>query len=73
MLSAAWQEIVPADAIRTGAQRLLRVHPQRAADALQLAAAIAASEGDPETLAFVCLDDRLAETAAREGFSLVRA
>ncbi len=73
MLSAAWQEVVPADVIRATAQRLLRVHPLRAADALQLAAAIAASEQDPETLAFVCLDDRLAEAAAREGFPLVRA
>lgn len=71
-LARAWQEVVPADVIRSTAQRLVRVHPLRAADALQLAAAIAASEQDPASLAFVCLDDRLSEAAAREGFPLVR-
>jgi hypothetical protein len=71
-VSAAWQEVVPADAIRATAQRLLRVHSLRSADALQLGAAIAASEQDPESLPFVCLDDRLAEAVSREGFPLVR-
>jgi predicted nucleic acid-binding protein len=50
------------------ARRLLRVHALSAADALQLAAAIAASEADPASLALVTLDDRLAEAARREGF-----
>jgi hypothetical protein len=54
------------------AQRLLRVHPLRAADSLQLAAAIVAAEGDPATLEFVGLDDRLNDAAAREGFRVVR-
>lgn len=71
-LSRAWQEVVPAEVIRTIAQRLVRVHPLRSADALQLAAAIAASEQDAASLPFVCLDDRLAEAAAREGFPIVR-
>jgi predicted nucleic acid-binding protein len=70
-LAAAWQEVLPGDAIRTAAQRLLRVHPLRAADALQLAAAVVASEHEPASLAFVCLDERLGEAAAREGFPLV--
>ena len=70
-LAAAWQEILPADPVRTIAQRLLRVHPLRAADALQLAAAVAASEHDAASLPFVCLDDRLGEAAAREGFPVV--
>jgi uncharacterized protein len=46
------------------------VHPLGAGDALQLAAAITASEGDPSSLAFVTLDDRLAQAAAREGFPI---
>lgn len=50
------------------ARRLLRVHALRAADALQLAAAIAASEADPASLKLVTLDERLAEAARREGF-----
>jgi hypothetical protein len=41
-LSAGWHEIDPSDEIRETAARFLRVHPLRAADALQLAAAFAA-------------------------------
>ena len=69
-LGAAWQEVQPSPSLRRSAVRLLRVHPLRAADALQLAAAITASEGDPRALAFVTLDDRLAQAAAREGFPI---
>ncbi|OFX24711.1 MAG: hypothetical protein A2V77_18115, partial [Anaeromyxobacter sp. RBG_16_69_14] len=47
MVAASWQEVLPADAVRTTAQRLLRVPPLRAADSLQLAAAIVASEHEP--------------------------
>lgn len=72
-LEDAWQEVLPADAVRTTAQRLLRVHPLRAADALQLAAAIVAAEHDPASLAFVTLDERLRDAAGREGFSVVQA
>lgn len=44
----------------------------RAADALQLAAALAAAENNPSALSIVTLDDRLAEAAEREGFPLMR-
>jgi predicted nucleic acid-binding protein len=70
-LAATWHEIVPVDAIRSVAERLLRVHPLRTADSLQLAAAIVASEHEPATLEFVSLDDRLNQAASREGFRLV--
>lgn len=70
-LAAAWQEVQPVGPIRRTAIRLLRVHPLRTADALQLAAARAASEDQPETLPIVTLDSRLAEAAQREGFSVV--
>ena len=70
-LGTAWQEIPPTTRIRQTAERLLRVHPLRAADALQLAAAIAAADGDPRSLPFVTLDDRLARAAEREGFPVV--
>lgn len=53
------------------AHRLLRVHPLRAADALQLAAATIAAERRPPTLTFVTLDDRLRAAADREGFRIV--
>ena len=69
-LSGAWEEVIPADPVRTLAQRLLRVHDLRAADSLQLAAALTAAEYQPPTLDFVSLDDRLNEAAEREGFRL---
>ncbi len=65
----SWIEVEPTDEIRETARRLLRAHPLRAADALQLAAGIIASERRPPTLAFVTLDDRLRTAAAREGFA----
>ena len=67
-VAVAWQEILPSDAVRSTAQRLLRVHPLRAGDSLQLAAAIIAAEHEPATLEFVSLDERLNEAASREGF-----
>ncbi|MGH7700610.1 MAG: type II toxin-antitoxin system VapC family toxin [Gemmatimonadales bacterium] len=67
-LAAQWQEILPADVVRRGAERLLRVHPLRSADSLQLAAAIVAAEHEPATLEFVSLDERLNEAAGREEF-----
>jgi hypothetical protein len=71
-ISDGWNEILPTDAIRSTAQRILRVHPLRAADACQLSAAIIASEHEPRSLEFVCLDNRLCEAADKEGFPIVR-
>ncbi|MHB8476622.1 MAG: type II toxin-antitoxin system VapC family toxin [Steroidobacteraceae bacterium] len=70
-LAESWHEIVPSDAIRRTAERLLRAHPLRAADSLQLAAALIAADHDPLSLEFVCLDVRLARAAQREGFVVV--
>jgi uncharacterized protein len=67
-LARHWHRIEPVDAVLETARRLLRVHPLRAADSFQLAAAFLASEGRPSTLEFVCLDDRLVTAAQREGF-----
>jgi aminopeptidase N len=53
------------------AQRLLRVHPLRAADSLQLAAALAIAGDDPSELGFVCLDQRLVEAARKEGLDVI--
>lgn len=70
-LSDAWHEVDPSDAVREAAIRFLRVHPLRAADALQLAAAFVAAERRPPSLEMVTLDDRLADAARREGFAIV--
>ena len=70
-LSDGWHEIVPSPAVRLTAQRMLRMHPLRAADSLQLAAALIAADHAPASLEFVCFDDRLAAAAAREGFLVI--
>lgn len=70
-LAEAWHEVLPSDAVRGIAQRLLRVHPLRAADSLQLAAAVVAAQ-PRMSLPFVCLDDRLNDAAEREGFTTMR-
>ncbi|MBM3777867.1 MAG: type II toxin-antitoxin system VapC family toxin [Acidimicrobiia bacterium] len=71
--AGAWHEVDPSDAIREAALRFLRVHPLRAADALQLAAAFLVAERRPSSLALVTLDDRLAAAARKEGFALAGA
>jgi predicted nucleic acid-binding protein len=69
-LSESWSEVGATQAVRRVAKRLLRTHDLRAADSLQLAAALEAAEGRPASLAFVCLDDRLCVAAAREGLDV---
>lgn len=69
-LVQAWHEVQPIAALRGAARRLLRVHNLRAADALQLAAAVVAAEGLPASLEIVTLDERLAAAARREGFAV---
>jgi predicted nucleic acid-binding protein len=71
-LSESWYEVLPSDAVRRTAERLLRAHPLRAADSLQLAAAIIAADHDPATLDFVCLDLKLTAAARREGFKVLQ-
>lgn len=70
-LAESWHEIVPSDAVRRTAERLLRVHALRAADSLQLAAALIGAGHDPATLEIVCLDARLNAAARREGFTVL--
>ena len=72
-LRRSWHEVQCVLTVREAARRLLRVHDLRAADALQLAAAIVASENRPSTMELVCLDQRLAGAARREGFRIVPA
>lgn len=64
-------EIAPVEEVRRLANRLLRVHDLRAADALQLAAAFVWCEGRPAGEGFVSLDRRLREAAELEGFAVL--
>jgi hypothetical protein len=68
---ARWIEAPPTPVVREQARRLLRVHRLRTADALQVAAAIVASDFQPGRLEFVTLDSRQAEAADREGFPIL--
>jgi predicted nucleic acid-binding protein len=70
-LAAAWTEVSALDAVRDRAVRLVATHPLRAADAMQLGAALVAVADRPDGHAFVCTDDRLRAAAAREGFAVL--
>jgi len=66
-----WIEVGPSDELREQSVRLLRVHPLRAADAIQLAAAIVASDFKPGTLEFFTLDRNQRAAADKEGFRVI--
>ena len=69
----SWTEVPPIDRVREQALRVLQLHPLRAADALQLAAAIVLADFEPKALPFVTLDETLATAARREGFPVLGA
>jgi len=69
-LASAWYEVQPGFLVRSHALRLLRIHPLRAADALQLAAALVWA-GSPPAGAIVTLDERLGEAARLEGLEVL--
>lgn len=70
MLRSAWYEVLPSEEVRLYARRLLRVHGLRAADGLQLAAALVWS-ANTDGQEFVSFDIRLREAARLEGFAIV--
>lgn len=70
-LADTWTEIEPSDDIREITRRLLQNYPLRAADSLQLAAALVWCDKTPKGHHFVCLDIKLREAAAREGFTVL--
>ncbi len=71
-LEEAWNEVDCCEVVKTRAVRLLDVHPLRTADALHLAAAIVITDEHTSTMEFVTLDQRLADSAEREGFKVLR-
>lgn len=66
-LASNWNEVVDVSAVRSRAIALLGRHSLRAADAAQLGSALWVAGNDPSTIEFLCLDDRLAKAAEREG------
>lgn len=69
-LVAASHLVVDVEAAARLAQRLLRVHPLRAAAALQLAASLVWAAGNPQGKTLHTFDTRLAGAARREGFDV---
>lgn len=70
LILAGAAEVAPTDEVRDHAARLCQDHPLRAGDALQLAAAIASTNGRPARRVFVCFDRRLADVARAVGFDV---
>lgn len=66
-----WSEVTAVEVVRRHAERLVETHPVRAADALQIGAALVAADGDPADLAFVTFDETQATAAEREGFRIL--
>ena len=70
-LSAEWSEVQPGERLRQRAERLIRTHPLRTVDALQLSAALIWAEESPKDQVIVCLDHNLREAARKEGFTII--
>jgi predicted nucleic acid-binding protein len=68
-----WSEVVALEPVRLQAERIVTAQPLRAADALQLGAALVAADLDASAFEFVTLDERLATAAEREGFRVLGA
>lgn len=70
-LRAHAAEVQPLSDVRARALRLVATHRLRAADALQLAAALIWCSERPQKVGFVSTDGRLRAAAAAEGFQVL--
>lgn len=72
-LRAVWTEVHPDTALRAQAEKILTRFPLRAADALQLSAAMTWAMDRPQGRAFISGDTALLDAARRLGFEAVEA
>lgn len=70
-LAGKWHEVGDIDLVRDRADRLLAAHDLRAADALQLGAALVLSQERPRGRELVTADAVLGRAAAAEGFTVL--
>jgi predicted nucleic acid-binding protein len=70
LLAGGWFEVQSTSEVRARAMRLLRVHPLRAADSVQLAALLVATSEEPSHLPLYTDDERLRTAARKEGFAV---
>jgi predicted nucleic acid-binding protein len=68
VLADEWLVIQPSDSLRARATQLVDRYDLRAADALQLAAALNWCEDAPQGQVFLAADQRLREAAVLSGF-----
>ena len=66
-----WAEVTAVEIVRRHAERVVETHPLRAADALQIGAALVAAEDSPAAIEFVTFDQHQAVAAEREGFRVL--
>ncbi|HEV2964565.1 MAG TPA: type II toxin-antitoxin system VapC family toxin [Candidatus Angelobacter sp.] len=71
-LSRGWREVLPADQVRSLATQLLDIHELKAADALQLAAALTWCRQRTSKTNFVCGDQKLSQAAKAKGFFVLQ-
>ncbi|HXU39519.1 MAG TPA: type II toxin-antitoxin system VapC family toxin [Blastocatellia bacterium] len=71
-LRRRWSEIQPTEEVRRRAERLLGAHKLRAADALQLSAALVWCSNHPRGRVFIGADGQLSDAAEGEGFTVIR-
>jgi hypothetical protein len=69
---ALWAEVAPLNLVRDTAEQLLGRHGLRAADALQLAAALVWCNAHPKGKTLIGGDGKLLDAAEKEGFALIR-
>jgi uncharacterized protein len=69
-LRVAWDEILPTEKVRSLAEELPETHGVRAADAVQLAAALVWCRERPKQRRLVCFDADLRMAATVLGFSV---
>jgi predicted nucleic acid-binding protein len=70
-LRDTWVEVHPSASVREIAEAVAARYGLRAGDCFPLAAAQAWCDHRPKGRPFVCLDERLAETAQEAGFTVV--
>ncbi len=70
-LVRATHVVADVERVKSSSLRLLRLHALRAADALQLAAALVWADGAPGGRTLHTFDRRLGQAALREGFRVV--
>ena len=70
-LADSWDQILFTNKLMQLSARLLRTHPLRTADSLQLAAALVAGRTNPSQVRFYSYYEKLNEAAEREGLTVL--